>query len=164
MVISSLNNEIEKLYDEYSDLLYRLALTHSSNAEDASDAVHDVFLKYASSPKLFFDEEHRKAWFIRVTINRCLDLHRKNKVRSYSPLDEAYDIPSEENGISRDLKEMLDSLPENYRSVLVLHYLEGFSVEETAKLLKLSESAVKMRLNRAREYVKSSYNKEDFYG
>ena len=163
MMVSSFKTEIEKLYEEYSDLLYRLALSHSANAEDASDAVQDVFLKYATSPRLFLDEEHRRAWFIRVTINRCNDIYRKNKVRDYTPLDELYDVPSEENGISKALKEMLDSLPENFKSVIVLHYLEGFSVEETANILKLSVSAVKMRLNRARDFVKSSYNKEDFY-
>ncbi len=157
------DNYLEKLYDEYADLLYRIALTHSLNQHDAMDAVQDVFLKFVSIDKTFTDEEHQKAWFIRLVINRCHDLTRKNQVREYIPLDEVYDVADEESHLSPSVKEMLEGLPEKFKTVLVLHYLEGFSVEETAMILKLSVSAVKMRLARARDYIKDKHKKEEFY-
>ncbi|MBR5314010.1 MAG: RNA polymerase sigma factor [Clostridia bacterium] len=153
----------EELYDKYADMLYRIALTHSHDSEDAMDAVQDVFVKCFTLQKIFFDEEHCKAWLIRATINRCHDITRKKKVRSYVPLDEIYDVPEQKEGIAPDLKSLLDELLEKYKDVVVLHYLEGFSIEECAKILSLSVSAVKMRLMRAREFVKQSYTKEELY-
>ena len=157
------DNYLEKLYDEYADLLYRIALTHSQNQYDAMDAVQDVFVKIASLNKQFSDKEYQKAWLIRLVINRCHDLSRKIRIRQYTPLEEAYDIPDEDSQISPNIKDALDSLPEKLKSVLVLHYLEGFSVEETAGILKISVSAVKMRLSRARDLVKVTFEKEEFY-
>ena len=156
-------NFLEKLYDEYADLLYRIALTHSQNQHDAMDAVQDVFLKVASLNKAFSDKNYEKAWLIRLVINRCHDLSRKIRIRQYTPLDEVYDFPDDESKLSPNVREMLDGLPEKFKTVLVLHYLEGFSVEETADILKLSVSAVKMRLSRARDFVKDTYKKEEFY-
>lgn len=157
------DNYLEKLYDEYADLLYRIALTHSQNQYDAMDAVQDVFVKIASLNKQFLDKEYQKAWLIRLVINRCHDLSRKIRIRQYTPLEEAYDIPDEDSQISPNIKDALNSLPEKLKSVLVLHYLEGFSVEETAGILKISVSAVKMRLSRARDLVKVTFEKEEFY-
>ncbi len=154
---------LENLYDEYADMLYRIALTHSHSQHDAMDAVQDVFLKVAFLNKFFHDKNYEKAWLIRLVINRCHDLSRKIRIRQYTPLDEVYDFPDEESKLSPNVKEMLDGLPEKFKTVLVLHYLEGFSVEETADILKLSVSAVKMRLSRARDFVKDAYKKEGFY-
>ena len=57
-------SDFEKMYDRYSGLLYRLALSHLQNAHDAEDAVHDVFAKYMVEPRAFKSEEYEKAWFI----------------------------------------------------------------------------------------------------
>ena len=162
-MVSGTHTDFEKVYDEYSDMLYRIALTHTANAHDAMDVVQDVFLKFVSLKKNFCDEVHQKAWFIRITVNRCHDISRKNKLRSHSSLEEAYNLADEENNISPAVKDMLDSLPEKLKTVMVLHYFEGFSVEEIANILELSVSAVKMRLNRARESLKISHKLEDFY-
>lgn len=155
-------SEVEKVYDEYADLLYRIALTHTADSHDAMDAVHDVFVKYATLRKSFKNEEHRKAWLIRSTVNRCHDLFRRAQVRRYTPIEEVDEIAAE-NDLAPAVREMLESLPDNYKTVLVLHYLEGFSVEECATILGLSVSAVKMRLSRAREMVNEKHKKEDFY-
>ena len=89
-----LTTDLEKVYDSYADMLYRIALIHSLNSHDAMDAVQDVFLKYVSENKRFSDEEHKKAWLIRCTVNRCLDNIRKSKIRGYTPIEDAYDLPS----------------------------------------------------------------------
>jgi len=146
---------VEAAYEQYADLLYRLALSHLQHREDALDAVQDVFLKFAASPKTFSDDEHERAWFIRVTVNRCHDLQRRRTVRRHTPLDDITEL-SDESNVRPAVLEAVDTLADNLKTVVVLHYLEGFSVEETAKLLRISVSAVKMRLSRARESLKDS--------
>ncbi|MBE6700548.1 MAG: RNA polymerase sigma factor [Ruminococcaceae bacterium] len=153
---SSPAEQFEHIYSKYCDTLYRLALSHLLNKEDAEDAVHDVFVKYINSPFHFFGEEHEKAWFIRVTINHCHDMRRKRKVRSHSPLDEAHEI-AVESGVG-EFTESVFNLEDTYKTPILLHYYEGYSVEETARIMRISVSAVKMRLKRAREKLKSEFS------
>ena len=85
---------LTEIYDRYADMLYRLALTQLGTKEDAEDAVHDVFAKYISAAPVFRDETHEKAWFIRVTVNRCHDIFRHRSKRNHLALDEAESIVS----------------------------------------------------------------------
>ena len=149
--IISLKNDVEAVYDMYADMRYRLALSYLRNTEDAQDAVHDVFIKYTASPKIFKDEEHKKAWLIRVTVNRCTDMLRQRKIRGYVPLDEISETESKAEESDSDVLKCLDKIPLKNRAAVILHYLEGYSVEETAEILKITASAVKMRLKRGRE-------------
>lgn len=157
-------SDIGTAYKKYSDMLYRIALLEIRNHEDAMDAVQDVFVSFMTKNVLFSSEEHEKAWFIRSTINRCRDIYRKNSVRSHEDLSEMENLVASED-VSDETKEVLhavEQLPEKLKSVVVLHYLEGLSVEMTAKSLKISSSAVKMRLSRGREMLKDILEKEEF--
>ena len=149
--IISLKNDIEAVYDMYADMLYRLSLSYLQNSEDARDAVQDVFIKYATASDIFKDDEHKKAWLIRVTVNCCNDMLRRRKLRNYVPLDEISETVSMDEESSSDIMNCLKLIPPKNRAAVILHYLEGYSVEETAKVLKISVSAVKMRLKRGRE-------------
>ncbi len=152
-------NDVAVAYDEYADMLYRLALTHLQNTEDAADAVQDVFVKYMHRKPVFKDREHERAWFIRVTVNCCHDKHRRRKVRDALSLEAVGDIAHEADGVDRDtlftLMKSLESVEHKCRDAIVLHYLEGLSVDETAKALGISVSAVKMRLSRGRDALKT---------
>lgn len=160
---SHLERDIAKVYKLYSDMLFRLALVHTGNREDAMDAVQDVFLKYTEKTLLFSSSEHEKAWFIRATVNRCHDIYRKNSVRNHDELDSALGIVYKEQfGENLSVLEAVEKLPEKVKTVIILHYLEGFSVEETAKMLLLTASAVKMRLSRGREALKEILEKEGY--
>ena len=149
--IISLKNDIEAVYDMYADMLYRLSLSYLQNSEDARDAVQDVFIKYATASDIFKDDEHKKAWLIRVTVNCCNDMLRRRKLRNYVPLDEISETVALDDESSSDIMNCLKLIPLKNRAAVILHYLEGYSVEETAKVLKISVSAVKMRLKRGRE-------------
>ncbi|MBR2929566.1 MAG: RNA polymerase sigma factor [Oscillospiraceae bacterium] len=147
---------IAAAYDRHANMLYRVAMSHLGNSEDAQDAVQDAFARYISAAPTFSDEEQERAWLIRVTVNRSLDLLRQKKVRSYVPLEEAGEIAAEtqeEDGL-HSLLQTLAHIPEKHRSAIVLHHLEGFPVEKTAQMLGISVSAVKMRLSRGREALK----------
>lgn len=147
--------DFETLYNRYGEMLFRVCFSMLRSKEDAEDAVQDVFLKYYTNPRSFNDPEHEKAWFIRVTANYCKDVMRKRTVRSAVGLDEVGDL--EDYGIEDDggaLLKAIFSLPEKYKTVFVLHYLEEMSIADVAKALGLGQSAVKMRLSRGRELLK----------
>ncbi len=147
--------KFETGYEKYADLLYRVAYSYLKNAEDAEDAVHDAFIKYMHHLFAFRDESHERAWLIRVTVNRCKDLL---KHPTHASLDEATALaaPQEESSVQHALA----ALDELYRIPIILHYLEGFDVREIATILNCSESAVKMRLMRGRNTLKTIIEKE----
>lgn len=150
----------ETVYSSYADMVYRLALSYLNHREDAQDVTQDVFTKYMCGLHIPMDKEHEKAWFIRVTINQCHDCLRRKKHRMHISLDEMEDFPGHEQEIPFMLQETLQCLPEKYRTVVILHYLEGFSVQEISSICKISVSAVKMRLLRGRELLKEELRKE----
>ena len=153
--------DFETIYDKYSSMLYRLALTHVQTKEDAEDVVHDVFAKYLEAAHKLKDDEHERAWLVRVTVNKCHDLIRKRKYRMHMSLDDIHELPKEEKALLPDVFEVVATLPEKYKTVIVLHYLEGYSVEEISSMLRVSGSAVKMRLSRGRELLKNILEKEE---
>ena len=146
--------EFETAYELYADMLYRLALSYVKQKEDAEDIVQEVFTKYFCGFHLPVSGEQEKAWFIRVTINQCHDLLRKRSYRLHNSLDEVAEVAGEENAMPGEVFAILQKLPDKYKDVMILHYVEGYLVEETAKILGLSVSAAKMRLKRGRDVLK----------
>ncbi len=157
-------NGISAVYVKYSDMLYRIALMQIGNPDDAMDAVQDVFLKYIKKNLIFSSDEHEKAWFIRAVINRCRDIYRKNVLRSHEDISVAENLVYSEHFSEnhRELLELTEQLPEKIKTVIVLHYLEDMSIDNIAKTLKISVSAVKMRLLRGRESLKLLLEEEEF--
>ena len=156
----------EQAYDTHAAQLYRVAYSLLGSRESAEDAVQDVFARYLSHKGTFRDSEHEKAWLIRVTINRCRDLQRSGAVRAYTPLEDLLQHPQQPDEGWQEgqpvLKALL-SLPEKYRTVLVLNALEGQPVDLIASELRLTASAVKMRLKRGRELLQKTLAKEDIH-
>lgn len=153
--------EFENAYTLYADMLYRLALSYMKNREDAEDVVQEVFVKYFCRFHFPVKGEQEKAWFIRVTINQCHDAIRKRSYRLHDSLEEmaeVADVKKEPEYAS--LSDTLQKLPDKYKDIIILHYLEGYSVEEAAKMLGLSLSAAKMRLKRGRESLKKELEEE----
>ncbi len=151
---------LEFVYTKYSNLLYRIALVQLGNKQDAEDAVQDTFIKYLSGSFKFSGENEERAWITRVLVNTCRDMQRRRKFRGWVPLDELIDLPaeSEEN---RGVFDAISKLSDKYRTTIILHYLEDFSVEEISKALSLSPSGVKMRLLRGREELLNILGKEN---
>lgn len=145
------DQSVEAIFQEFGDMLYRIAFVMMKNVFDAEDVVQDTLIKYMEHRergKAFETEEHRKAWLIRVDINLC-----KNRLRFYKnhpkigveQLSRYY----EEKEDTR-LMESLLLLSSRYREVLLLHYVEGYQGKEIAQMLGISESAVRKRLERGR--------------
>lgn len=159
-----MKNEVNEIVDKYAKTLYRIAYINLKSKTDAEDVVQDVFIKYMMNKKNFVDENHKKNWLIRVTLNLCFNVKKSAWKRKVIPMDvdNLIDLETEEQyRIFNDL----DSLPEKYKVVVQLHYFEDLSVETISNILGISESNVKVRLFRAREMLKKDYEKgEVSYG
>ncbi len=150
--------QISRLVAEYSPMLLRLACTRLRDAADAEDAVQEVFLRLLTLRPVFRDAEHEKAWLIRTTLHRAADLQKAAAKRNV-PLEEAAQaaVPEPESA----LLDAVRSLPEKYSAVIHLHYYEGYSIREIAKLLGVPAPTVGTRLARGRERLRQLL-KEDF--
>jgi RNA polymerase sigma-70 factor (ECF subfamily) len=146
---------VEGAYQRNADALYRVALARLQNDADAQDAVQDVFVNFLSTAPVFESDDHERAWFLRATTNRCYDLMRRNQVRQALPLEEALGVAAQDDAGVTELMELLQLIPEIYKDTVILHCLEGHSLEETAKILDISLSAAKMRLSRGREALRA---------
>ena len=153
--------ELEQVIRCYADTVYRLAYAHMRNPADADDVFQDVFLRYAEKAPLFADEEHRKAWLIRVTVNRCRSHYRSGWWRRIVPLEGAANAA---DMLSADpaLDDALSKLPPKYRTVIHLHYYENYATGEIAELLGLRHTTVRTQLARGRrllaELLKGEYD------
>lgn len=159
-LFNSKKPNIDAVFLQYGDTIYRVALARLANDADAQDVMQDVFVKYISKNPSFNDSDHQKAWFIKTAINCCNDVVRRQRHANHLPLDTAYNVAAKDDNVS-DLLSLLAQLPPIYKDVVILHSLEGFTLEQTAKILKISLSAAKMRLSRAREILKILRKEED---
>lgn len=141
----------EAAYDAYGPMVYRLAMVYLGRHADAEDVTQEAFLKLLYKAPPFADAGHERRWLLRVTANLCRDQLRGFWRKRAVALEGDYPIRDPETfGVA----EAIVALPEKYKAVLHLHYYEGYSVAEIGEILKLSQSAVKMRLSRGRELLK----------
>lgn len=143
--------DIKETIEKYSDMVYRIALTRSGVVENAEDIFQEVFMKYSEKMPKFENEEHKKAWLIRVTINLSKNFVNQAWNRKVVNLDENLRFETAEES---DVFSIVCELPEKYRTVIYLFYYEGYKVKEIAKILKTREGTVKTWLSRSREALK----------
>lgn len=149
---------VEEVFQEYGNMLYRIAFVMMKNAFDAEDIVQDTLIKYLECRKHFETEEYRKAWLIRVDINLC-----KNRLRFYKNHPKISVEQLSRYYESKKDTEVMDALlllPQKCREVMLLHYVEGYQGREIAKMLTLSEAAVRKRLERGRKKLGELLEKE----
>ena len=135
----------EAAYDAYGPMVYL------GSRADAEDVVQEAFVRLLRRPAAFADGEHEKRWLLRVAVNLCRDqlkgFWRKRAVELEPGL------PAQDPE-SLGLAEAIVALPEQYKGPIHLHYCEGYSVAEIGEILKLGQSAVKMRLKRGRDLLR----------
>lgn len=145
-------SELEDVFERYGNTVYRLAFAYARSKADADDIFQEVFLRYYRRAPAFESEEHRKAWLLRVTINRaksCLSrrvLHGPPQAEGAVP----FSAPA-----SMELHEALSKLAPKYRTVIHLFYYEGYTAEEIGALLRQKPATVRTQLTRARRRLAS---------
>lgn len=145
------DSEVSHILQTYGDMLYRTAWLLLGNPHDVQDALQEVLLRYLEKSPAFASPEHEKAWLLRVTANCCKDCLRARRRHSHADLEPLREcLPTLEK---QHLQELY-TLPAKWKTVLILHYFEGYSVKEIAGILGLTENAVKKRLQRARDALR----------
>ncbi len=149
-----MDTDFTRIYELYSPDIYRLIYSYTLNKVDAKDILQETFLRlYKNLEKLPKDDTQIKKWLIKVASNQS-----KNFLKSYwythtkTLSDE--DFNSKLSQEEKDTLVISSKINKKYRIPIYLYYYEGYSIEEIADILKISKSAVKLRLSRAREKIK----------
>lgn len=152
------SDDVETLIAQYGDMLFRLCMIMLKNESDAEDAVQETYIKYFQKAPSFETQEHQKAWLIRVAANKCRDTLRfrvRHPQINYEDLSKFVSDSS-----SSGILEALTMLPEKFRLVLTLYYIEEYRIEDIAKIIGRTSSAVKMRLQKGRKLLAEIYRKD----
>ena len=152
--------ETEILMEKYKDHLFAVAFNICKNAADADDVVQDTFLQYHITDKQFENEQHIKAWLIRVAINKAKNINMSFWRLSKIPLEDYMETLTFETPEAENLFEEVMKLPEKYRIVIHLFYYEDYSIQEIAQIINATESNVKVRLTRGRRLLKQVLKEE----
>lgn len=139
----------------YQETMYRVAKSILGNDADCADAIGEAIVKAFSRLDMLRQDKYVKTWLVRIVINECYTLLRRQQrvVALDDYMTETQPAPAESEDYS-DLYQAVSRLPEPMRLCICLYYLEGYSVRETAKILDITETAVRKRLARAREKLR----------
>lgn len=148
--------EYEQLTTLYLDSVYRVALSGCKNKSDAEDVTQNTFIKLWERQESFADLEHARKWLIRVAMNECHSHFRTPWKKKTIYLEDIRQEPSFSMGERSELYYAVLELPPKYRQVVHLYYFEEYNVKEIAELMKLSETSVQTRLQRARQKLKET--------
>ena len=157
------NTDFKTIYNKYGEMLYRIAFVYLGNQDDTEDVLQDVFVTLLNNTPKFTNTEHEKAWLIRITQNKCINLLKSPSRRTTDIDDMQIQTDDDNKDLHIDVIKQVVALAPKYKSAVILYYYNDYSVEEIAKTLKISKSAVKMRLKRSRELLKiqlEDYNNE----
>lgn len=146
--------EVNRVIDQYSNMIRRLCMIHLKNYADTEDIFQTVFLKYVLSSVTFENEEHEKAWFVRVTINACKDLLKSFFRRRTVSLDEIIEQPSEISIDDREVLEAVLSLPQKYKDVVYLHYYEDYTAPQISRILGKNVNTIYTLLTRSKQLLR----------
>lgn len=149
----------EKIVKQYSDMVYRLAFARMGTRHDADEIFQEVFLRFIKKKPVFHEEEHRKAWFIRVTINCAKSFWSSSWFKNVQPINDDIAFETKED---MDLYHELQKLPPKYREVIHLFYYENMSIEEIGKVLDRKNSTVRTQLTRARATLRAVIKEGDY--
>lgn len=146
--------EVNRAVEQYADLIQRICFYHLKNRADTEDVFQNVFMKYMLYEGDFRDQEHEKAWLIRVSVNACKDLLKNFFRRSVVSLETVYEMPAAVSDTHREVLEAVLSLPDKYKDIIYLHYYEGYSAVEISKIVGKKENTIYSLLSRGRALLK----------
>lgn len=168
----------EELIKDYKKSAYNIALRVLRNVEDAEDASQEALIKVYKNIQSFNMQSTFKVWMYRIVVNTCLDFKRKKSINAVS-IDENIDLGGnnevhreiaddsgnpdalvEKNFNNKLVNDAVNKLDEDYKTIIVLRDIQGFSYSEIAEILSCNLGTVKSRLNRARKSLKEILENE----
>jgi len=161
---------LARLVEAYQEPIYHTALKMTKNREDAEDVLQETFATLVEKLHQFRGDARLYTWLYRIAVNNVYKRTRQTQKREAMDIDdpdvrqihgselsewpEINKLLGEREWIQDVLKDALDELPEKYRTIFVLRDIQGLSIKETMRILDISESNVKVRLMRARNYLR----------
>ncbi|ENQ3105477.1 sigma-70 family RNA polymerase sigma factor [Bacillus cereus] len=143
--------------------MYKVAKARLKNEEDIGDAVQETILAAFSNLKKLKEPRYFKTWIMKILMNKCNDIIRKNKivyVEDYEQVPSQHAM-NEKIEQKLDFESILNHLSVEYRLVIVLFYVNKFTTKEISEILSEKEGTIKSRLSRARQQLKTYYLQED---
>ena len=153
-------DEFENTVDQYSDIMLRCAYAYCGNYDDAEDIVQEAFIKFLDRSPQFKDDQHKKAWLLRVVINLAKNRNKTFWNRNKTALDEK--MPDDNDMLRKcEIWGAVNSLPPKYRIMIFLYYHEQYTIEEAAAMIGISKSTAADRLKKARSLLKKIYEEDN---
>ncbi len=162
----------EKLYDRYAKMVYNKCYGFAKSDDEAQDLTQDVFLQLFIKLRTFKGKSKFSTWLYSFTYNFCVNYINRNKQRKIQ--DQSVQVEETEYKLTEDvpdeslyemkadrLKKALEIISVEDKSLLLLKYQDGASIKDLVTLMDLGESAVKMRLKRAKERLLEIYNTQE---
>ena len=148
------------LYRKYSEAMYGVAYRFVGNPADAEDITQEAFIRAFTKINQYKGEVTFGAWLRRIVINGCIDFQKRN-TRHYVNLDEVQTVDHEAETQAFDLelrlqmvRDAMSELPDKYRFVVQLYYMEGYDHAEISEILGMSENTCRTRLMRGKNQLK----------
>ena len=158
--LSGSRRDQELLYRRYAPKLYAVCLQYAGNTDDARDVLQEGFIKIFENLGRYSHEGSFEGWMRRIIVNTALEKYRSryylSRVDDIEEIDEPVSEPESEDfaGLeASDLLNMVMDLPPKYRMVFNLYAIEGYSHNEIATMLNISEGTSKSNLSRARDIL-----------
>jgi RNA polymerase sigma-70 factor (ECF subfamily) len=164
-------NAFAKIIEKYKDKTFNYVYSQINDYDEALDLTQEIFIMTIEALRSFRRESKFSTWFYSIMVNYCKNYRKKNSRYNVIPInntreDGAYElqIPDlrenpEQEVIRKDslriIKEEINSLPDDYREILLLRDIEGLSYNEIAEILDISLPNVKVRIHRGREFLKN---------
>lgn len=165
-----------ELVELYKDKIYHLAYRMLHNRHEAEEIVQETFLRVFTNLERYDETQKFSTWIYRIGTNLCIDRLRKRKPSYsldsemnegegtdwYSLLPSQEDTPDEQLLLSEtqtQIRESIETLPEKYKAVVILRYLQDLSLQEISDVLSMPVTTIKTRLHRGREFLRKKLEK-----
>ena len=180
-VINGEINAFELIIKKYESLLYKIARGYRYSHEDSQDLMQETYINIYKNLSKFENRSSFKTWITRILLNLCYQKRHKtsfineemtisnftDKAEGLKAFSKTVEKITENKELGKILEDAVHEIPEAYRMVFILREVNGMSIAETAAALSLTESNVKVRLNRAKAMLKNeiakTYNARDIF-
>lgn len=161
----------EALYNKYYRKMFGVCLRYAGDKQDAEDVLQEGFIKVFKSIRKYRSEGSLEGWIRRIMVNTALELHRKrSKMYPVAELEAGYAADSGHDLVASmgeaEILEMIQALPDGYRTIFNMYAIEGYSHREIANMLDISEGTSKSQLARARRALQETIHqsRQEAYG
>ncbi len=151
--------DYDKVFCEFAPIIYRAALCKTGDADTAQDILQEVLLLLCKKQPNFKCKSQLRVWLVKCAYKLAAATTRRFENTKTVPIDAAESIGVQDN-LEFEFYDVLARLPENLRDATILFYIEDMTLNDIAKVLSISVSAVKLRLLRARKVLEKIYKEE----